>query len=110
MKHWRVLAAVVIAALLLSTATACIRPRNEGTPSEIARRLLDYLVQEDMAAAFALFDNTMKALLPESQLATVWDDLISQFGAYTGEIEMSEEYGGKFVRIVVRSQFSRGAL
>ncbi len=110
MKSTRPLAVLAVAIVLLSATIGCIRPRNEGTPNEIARRLLDYLVAEDFGAAFAMFDKTMQALLPQAQLTSVWGDLVKQFGPYADEIEISEEYGGKFARIVMRSLFARGAL
>lgn len=110
MKTMRGLSILLILVLVLSPVTGCIRPRNEGTPQEIARRLLQYFVADNFSAAFAMFDNTMKALLPEAQLRSIWLDLVAQFGPYAEEIEISEEYGGKFARIVMRSRFARGAL
>lgn len=110
MKQLRAIALITLTALIIAAVSACTGPRNEGSPEEISRRLLSHLDSDNFAAVFSMFDNTMKALLPQADLRSVWQDLTAQVGSYSHEIDLTEEADGKFVRVVMRSQFAKAVL
>ena len=110
MKQLRAIALIALLAVGIAAASACTGPRNEGSPDEIARRLLSHFESHDFAAAFSMFDNTMKELLPQADLRSMWQDLTAQVGNFSHEIDLTEETGGKFVRVIMRSQFAKAVL
>lgn len=110
MKHLRTVALLALIAVCIVSAPACTGPRNEGSPEEIARRLLSHFDSQDFAAVFSMFDNTMKGLLPQADLQSTWQELTAQVGGYSHEIDLTTETGGKFVRVVMRSQFAKAVL
>jgi dienelactone hydrolase len=89
-----------------STAAATVDPEL----SRLATEFIDQLVAGDFAAAAASFDATMAEALPAADLASTWQQLGGQVGAYEQEISRRQESTGGYDAVIVTAQFERSPL
>ena len=79
MRNVLSVALLVVTALSLPSLAAQAPP-NDVTPQ--AQRIVDLLVKQDFATAFAEFTPAMRAAMPEDKLRATWEALIAQVGAF----------------------------
>ena len=64
-----------------------------GDPAAIGHAFIDALARGDTAAAEAMEDDAMRAAAPAAALAQLWEQLVTQFGAFEGlgDVETTEQ-------------------
>lgn len=89
-----------------STAASTVDPEL----SRLATEFIGQLVAGEFAAAAASFDATMAEALPAADLASTWQQLGGQVGAYEQEISRRQESTGGYDAVIVTAQFERSPL
>lgn len=87
---------------------AAAQPGEELEQKALA--FIDNLVQGEFAAATENFDQAMLQALPAERLQSIWEGLVSQFGAYqsTGEIDIQPV--NEYTAVIVETHFERGVI
>ncbi len=86
------------------------RAHSRDDISEIAREAVMDLTQENYAALFARFDDTMKSAMPPSQLSELWKTIIAQAGGFKSIGEIRQERAEPYDVVFVTCQFERAPL
>jgi len=73
----------------------------------VAQHFTDLLVKKDFAAAEALFDDTMKAAMPQVKLEETWNAVLSQVGAFKQQLKTRTEKRAAYVMVFVTCDFER---
>ena len=78
----------------------------------LANKFYDlFVAQQDYAGAVNLFDDKMKAALPESKLKEIWEALPKQVGAFQSRSDAQlAERKDPFQRVIISLQFEKTAL
>jgi hypothetical protein len=93
----------LILSLLLVTAAPADRTA-EG------KRFVDLLARGDFAGAVAMYDETMKAALPEARLREAWSAVNAQAGPFQKQESIRIEQTGAYQTVFVTSRFEKTAL
>jgi dienelactone hydrolase len=100
MRHFFIPVAVLLASSLITA-------QESFDAVAAARRTLDLLTRGEFAAVVAMFDDTVRAAMPEDKLRATWAGVESQFGKlkHQGEPQLSRK--GAFQVVVIPTQFER---
>jgi uncharacterized protein len=118
MKTLRVCAVVVciiVGAIGCGQATTQTSAADAGpavgvSPVDVATEMVASLARGDMAAATARFDAKMQAAMPSAQLASTWDGLLAQAGAFKEQVKTRTEKVQGFDVVFVTCAFERAML
>jgi dienelactone hydrolase len=83
-------------------------PGTDGDPAALGRQVVAGMAGGDFAGVEALFDETMRAALPEAKLRELWDALLSQLGAYQGTGDVKTAPQDPYTVVLVRTEFATG--
>jgi dienelactone hydrolase len=81
-----------------------------GGVTSAGERFVGLLAKEDFAGAVALFDDTMKAALPEPKLRETWQVLQQQAGPFQKQLGATATQVTGYDVVLVTCQFERTAL
>jgi hypothetical protein len=73
-------------------------------------RFVDLLAKDDVAGAYARFDETMKKAMPEATLRATWQALLKQVGTLQKQLGARVEEQAGYTIVFVTCQFERAAL
>ncbi len=83
-------------------------PGTGGDPAALGRQVVEGMARGDFAGVEALFDETMRAALPEAKLRELWDALLGQLGAYQGTGDITTAIQDPYTIVLVRTDFANG--
>jgi fermentation-respiration switch protein FrsA (DUF1100 family) len=75
-----------------------------------ARSYVDALARGDTTAAAALEDDTMRSAAPAAQLATLWNQIVAQFGVCQGMGEIQTTPNPPYVVAVIDTSFANAVV
>ena len=103
----------MIPVLILLAAAQAGALASESSSSDLAlggAQFVELMVQGDFAAAYAQFDPTMKSVLPEEKLRSIWQALQEQAGPFRARLQTRVEKQRGYGVVFVTCQFERTTL
>lgn len=82
----------------------------DATAAAIGRAFVEALAAGDMAKAEQMEDATLRGAAPAAALATLWAQLVGQFGDYRGTGAVTTESKGDFVNAAVETFFANNTV
>ena len=110
MRRLTLLVIAVFLACAPSTVAPAAAPSPTGPNVDRAVAVVEDLAARRYDAVIERFDATMRAALSRDRLAGVWEDVVRQYGAYTGHSRVVAGTSGGFDVVVVTAELERGAV
>jgi uncharacterized protein len=103
---------VVAPTAIISPTGSADTPLSQPEFIAVADKFADLLIkQQDYAGAIGLFDDTMKAAVPESKLKEIWETLPKQVGAFQNRSDTHlAARKDQYQQVIVPLQFEKAAL
>ncbi len=106
-------AVICMLAIFALSVVSCSSPGNDTNEeiSALAAAFVNQLAEEDFTGAYASLDEKMKQELPsESELETIWKQILAQAGDYEGETGIRTDKVEGYDRAFVTSEFASATL
>lgn len=104
---------LVIIAGVLSCSKVVAEQNSESpakTPEQAAKSFVDTLDQGDFAGAAKSFDAAMLKAMPADELKKTWEKLLTQAGAYKGQLGARRESSDKYEIAYVTCEFEKAKI
>lgn len=85
-------------------------PPLYGDISDLAEEFIEYMRNEDYSSAVYFFNADMKKAMSEGKLKHSWEALLTQQGAYEGEIDKHIEESDDYRAVNVITDFVAGPI
>ncbi len=106
-----ILFAGVWCVLQLSTLSEYLKVNSPNAQlSGIAQEAVSELADENYAALYNRFDNSMKSAMPASQLPDLWRSVTAQVGTFRSQSVTRQEKSGRHDVVFVSCRFIRASL
>ncbi len=92
------------------SSTAPATEAAQGKLAADATRYVDQLAAGDFTAAESTFGPQMKAGLPPERLASIWQGLVAQYGAFRRVSATEVSKAGQFDQVLVTCEMANGTL
>ena len=96
-------------AMLLATCVISAQAPGPFDAVAAARRAFDQLTRGEFAAVVTMFDDTVRAAMPEEKLRATWASIESQFGKFKGSGDPRLNRKGAIQVVVIPTEFERAA-
>jgi uncharacterized protein len=106
----RVIYGLLLLTALLLPGFSLLNAAEVAGKAKLAQELVGLLVDGKYSDVVGMFDDTMKAALPEEKLAEVWKSIISQTGKFKKQQKIRQEKVEKYVVVYVTCLYENVSL
>ena len=106
----RAIYGLLLLTALLLPGFSSLNAAEVAGKAKLAQELVGLLAENKFADVVVMFDDTMKAALPEAKLAEVWKSIISQAGKFKEQQKIRQEKVEKYVVVYVTCLYENVSL